>query len=76
MVTIADLAHRVGEYFGRELEMVFEPDAAGSTVVRCPDISKMGALGFAPRISLSEGVRKTTDWYAANGKNNSENVLL
>jgi UDP-glucose 4-epimerase len=76
MVSIAELARLVGNHFGRELEMVCEPDAAGSTVVRCPDIAKMAALGFAPKVPLAEGVGATAAWYAANGQSSSQNALL
>lgn len=35
----------------------------GSTQKRCPDITKIRKLGFRPRISLSEGLKKTYLWY-------------
>ena len=38
----------------------------GSTERRLPDIHKLMALGFAPRISLPEGLKQTVGWYAAN----------
>jgi len=41
-----------------------QPAPAGSVERRCPDISLLRSLtGFAPRVSLSDGVRTTFDWY-------------
>jgi UDP-glucose 4-epimerase len=76
MVSIADLARHVGGYFGRELQFVCEPDAEGSTVIRCPDVSKLGALGYTPRVALAQGVRRTAEWYAANKSATVANTLL
>jgi len=35
----------------------------GSVTRRCPDISKLTALGYSPRISLHEGIALTAKWY-------------
>ena len=40
--------------------------AVGGTERRCPDIAKLGALGYAPRISLDAGLPSLIDWYTAN----------
>jgi nucleoside-diphosphate-sugar epimerase len=66
-ITIADLAGRVARYFGRELEIVPGELAPGSTARRCPDIRKLRALGFEPRIELDEGLARTLPWYAPKG---------
>ena len=62
-VTIADLARRMAAIAGREI--VIEPSAvlAGSTPRRCPDISKLRALGYEPRVLLDEGLPPTIKWY-------------
>lgn len=65
-VTIADLAQIVGRHFGCELELVPGASASGGTLRRCPDISKIRALGFEPKVTLEDGVRRTADWYDAN----------
>ena len=62
-VTIADLARRMAAIAGREI--VIEPSAvlAGSTPRRCPDISRLRALGYEPRVLLDEGLPPTLKWY-------------
>ena len=35
----------------------------GSTFYRCPDISKIKALGYKQKISLDNGLKKTISWY-------------
>jgi nucleoside-diphosphate-sugar epimerase len=66
-ITIANLARQIGRYFGRDLEIVAGELTPGSTLRRCPDISKMRALGFEPRVSLTEGLATTLQWYSAHG---------
>lgn len=65
-VSIRGLAAEVAHAFAREVEIVPGELTAGSTKRRCPDITKLQALGYAPRVSLREGVKQTVDWYAAN----------
>lgn len=64
--SIADVARLVGAYFGRELDLVAGELQKGGTARRCPDIAKLQQLGYQPKISLSEGITKTTDWYVQN----------
>jgi nucleoside-diphosphate-sugar epimerase len=62
-VAIADLARRMARIAGREI--MLEPSCAlpGSTPRRCPDISKLAALGYGPRVALNEGLPPTLKWY-------------
>jgi nucleoside-diphosphate-sugar epimerase len=62
-VTIADLARRLARAAGREIAL--EPSAvlAGSTLRRCPDISKLAALGYRPRVPLDQGLPPVLKWY-------------
>lgn len=39
-------------------------EAAGGTLRRCPDISKMRKLGYAPSVTLRDGLKRLFDWYA------------
>ncbi len=65
-VSIADLARRVAACAEREIELVPGALLAGGTPRRCPDISKLARLGYKPRVSLSEGLAPTLDWYWRN----------
>ena len=65
-VTMADLVRLVGKSLGRDIEVVAGDLLQGSTERRCPDVGKLGALGFAPRVSLEDGVAQTARWYADN----------
>jgi len=63
-VTIAELAREIGHALGVEVEVVPGKLQPGGTQRRCPDITKLRALGFAPRTGLREGVETTARWYA------------
>jgi nucleoside-diphosphate-sugar epimerase len=65
-VTVADLAARLARCVGREIEVVSGTLTPGSTPRRCPDISKLSALGYVPRVSLDKGLRTLVDWYWQN----------
>jgi nucleoside-diphosphate-sugar epimerase len=65
-VTIAALATKVAKYFGREVAIIPGPLLGGSTVRRCPDITKVRALGFTPKIRLDDGLAVTARWYDTN----------
>lgn len=65
-IMIADAARMVADYFGRAIEIVPGPLRAGSTLRRCPDIGKLAALGFAPRMPLKEGLSQLARWYVTN----------
>lgn len=62
-VTVRDVARLVGACFGREVEVVPGAVQRGSAPRRCPDISRLRALGFAPRTPLRDGIRTTVAWY-------------
>jgi nucleoside-diphosphate-sugar epimerase len=62
-VSIADLARRMANIVGREIALVPSELREGSTPRRCPDISKLAALGYRPNISLNQGLPATLKWY-------------
>jgi nucleoside-diphosphate-sugar epimerase len=62
-ISIADLARRIARHAGREIELIPGKLAAGGTLRRCPDISKLGQLGYKPRVPLEQGLKPTLDWY-------------
>lgn len=60
---ISDLARAIGGHFGRAVQVVPGPPAVGGTARRCPDVSRLRALGYAPRVTLAEGLARTIPWY-------------
>lgn len=65
-VAIRDVAHLVGAYFGRKIELVPQSLQKGGTPRRCPDISKIEALGYSPKVMLADGFPKLAEWYVAH----------
>lgn len=65
-VSIAGVAALVGEFYGRDVEIVPSEVRQGSVTRRCPDISKLAALGYRPRHALADGLLVLARWYDAN----------
>lgn len=65
-VTVEELAHLVGDYFGRKVEVVPGEPAGGGAPRRCPDIAKLTALGYKPQYHLHRGLPITLRWYDEN----------
>jgi UDP-glucose 4-epimerase len=64
-LAIRDVAARVMRHFGRQARIIAGAPAPGGTARRCPDITKLAALGYVPRISFDAGLPSIADWYAA-----------
>ena len=62
-ISIAALAHRIAAIADREIALVPSAVLPGSTPRRCPDISKLAALGYRPRVALEDGLPPTLEWY-------------
>jgi nucleoside-diphosphate-sugar epimerase len=62
-IGIADLATRMAAIAGRDIALERSVVLAGSTTRRCPDISKIWALGYRPRVPLDAGLPPTLTWY-------------
>jgi nucleoside-diphosphate-sugar epimerase len=75
-ISILNLLQRLGVAMEAELIPTFGKVAPGGTPRRCPDISKMRALGYQPRVNLDEGLRRTTEWYLAHRKPPTGNQML
>lgn len=65
-ISIRDVAIMAGEYYGRNIAIEPQPLMKGGTPRRCPDISKLKSLGFAPKVLLAEGFEKLAKWYDEN----------
>ena len=65
-VTIRAIAEKIFKYIGRDARIISGDAPAGGTQRRSPDITKLRALGFSPRISLDQGLPSMIDWYLTN----------
>jgi nucleoside-diphosphate-sugar epimerase len=62
-IAIADVAHAVVAAFGRQAKLIASELPPGSTPRRCPDISKLRALGYVPRVPFAQGIGPVVAWY-------------
>ena len=62
-VSIACLAEMIFAEIGRKAYLLPSDLPAGGTLRRCPEISRIRALGFAPLVLLEDGIRRTVEWY-------------
>jgi nucleoside-diphosphate-sugar epimerase len=62
-ITIGQLAQEIALKLSIEIDLIPTPLQPGSCLRRCPDITKLRALGFEPHIPLTEGLESTIDWY-------------
>lgn len=65
-ISIRQLIELLGEALGVALNIQAGPLRAGGTNRRCPDITKLRGLGYAPRVDLKTGIFETARWYAAH----------
>lgn len=65
-VSMHDLALAVASAMNLQINVIPGPEMEGGTLRRCPDIGKVAALGYQPRISLEEGLKPTVAWYSQN----------
>ncbi len=65
-ITISNLARMVADFFGKRVEIEPGPPALGAPDRRCPDISKVKALGYEPKVPLRDGLFITAKWYDEN----------
>lgn len=66
--SIRHLATLIAEFFGRTepVKTACDPAAAeiqGSPNRACPDLARLRALGFAPRVPLADGLKRSISWF-------------
>lgn len=64
--TIRELAETICDVVGWSGELVFDSSRPDGTPRKVLDVSKLKALGWAPRIGLKDGLAETYAWYVAN----------
>lgn len=62
-VSIAQLTLQIGGLMGVDLEIQPGPLRPGGTNRRCPDISKLRAIGYSPKVGLRSGLADAVKWY-------------
>ena len=70
-LTIKELAELVAELAGFKGEIAWDSSKPDGTPRKVLDVSKAKALGWAPKISLRDGIASTISWYrsaTANGE--------
>ncbi len=75
-ISMADLARAMAGIYGVQLTLKTSPKAPGGTPRRCPDVAKLRALGYTPRVSLKEGLQPTLSWYKNYYLRNLKNEAL
>lgn len=71
-VTIKELAETIAEVVGFDGAMKWDTSKPDGTPRKLLDTSRINRLGWAPSISLADGIRSTYEWFCAqltNGKN-------
>ncbi|MDQ1250147.1 MAG: GDP-L-fucose synthase [Actinomycetota bacterium] len=64
-VTIAELAATIADVVGFTGEVVWDTSKPDGTPRKLLDVSRLRGLGWAPAVSLREGIADTYEWYLA-----------
>lgn len=63
-IRISDLVETMVKISGRNLKVDYDLTKPSLKTKLCLDISKAVAFGWKPTIELSQGIKKTLDWYS------------
>ena len=69
-IAIGDLAELIRQIVGFQGEIRFDAEKPDGTPRKLLDISRLSKMGWAPKISLDDGLRKTYDWFLRFGRLN------
>jgi GDP-L-fucose synthase len=64
--TIRELAEAIRAAVGFEGETVWDASKPDGMPRKLLDVSRLSALGWSPRIKLTDGIRHTYDWYRSS----------
>jgi len=68
-VSIRELTELVRSTVGYEGEIIWDKSKPDGHPVKIFDVSRMkSVLGFTPKVSLKEGLKKTYEWFLAHQK--------
>jgi GDP-L-fucose synthase len=72
-ISILELANLISEIVGYEGSIKWDTSKPNGTPRKLLDTSKINSLGWSPKISLTEGIATTYEWFLGEiNKNNSE----
>ena len=66
----------ISELMEVKVKIITSKAPKGETEKRCPDISKIKKLGYSPKFSIKDGLKKTIKWYLDNPFHLNKNKLL
>jgi GDP-L-fucose synthase len=67
-ISIRDLAEEVKQITGFTGEINWDSSKPDGTPRKLLDVSRIKELGWRPLVPLSEGIRRTYDWFVANAR--------
>jgi GDP-L-fucose synthase len=65
-ISIRELAELICDVVGFNGELAWDTSKPDGTPRKLLDVSKLGALGWKPAISLKDGIARTYEWFRAN----------
>jgi len=69
-ISVSNLVKKIINCSGKSIEIEYDPAKPSIKTKTCLDITKAkNSLGWLPKVSLEEGIRKTIKWYKSNLKN-------
>lgn len=64
---LADLIRMIADELGAEHRIQYLPEQPGDVPITYADVRKAGrVLGYSPRVSIREGLRRFVEWYREN----------
>jgi GDP-L-fucose synthase len=65
-ISIRDFAYKMAEVIGYRGKIEFDNSMPDGTPRKLLDSSKLSKMGWRPKISLSEGLESTYNWFTTN----------
>jgi len=65
-ITIKELAQMIAKVVGFTGEIMWNSDVPNGTLRKVLNVDKIKELGWEPKISLEDGLKKTYEWYCHN----------
>jgi len=75
LISVGELVEKIIVQSGKNVKVAYDPDKPHIKTSLCLNIAKaVEDLGWRPKVSLDEGIKKTAEWYRTNIKINSPEV--